>query len=401
MLVNGNYQDGTVGGTQTFTQNLAVWLGAAGHQVAVLCQGDRDGTESIDGIDVFRIRPPHVSVDPEPYWAYLVNQSLAIQNPAVAGKVRAVVRQFRPDLCHVQMLRRLTPAVLTVLLRHRAAVVQTVHEPFSLWNFNAYQRRDSPDKLYSRRPWTVGLLKARHRVLSRRVDHVCAPSRVALQPYARDGYFTGVPASLIPNAVPHEWGDPAALAGHRSTARPGSDVRFLFVGRLDHYKGVGTMLRALQNLPAPDIRLDVAGEGVLADAVRSAAVSDSRITFHGPVQGDRRCQLLREADVLLCPSTWDEPFGLVVLEAYAAGLPVIASRAGALPELVEHGVTGLLADSASSTALRQAMQQVVSAQVRHELAAGAASRASAYHPDEFLRRQLAVYHAALATKERK
>jgi glycosyltransferase involved in cell wall biosynthesis len=160
------------------------------------------------------------------------------------------------------------------------------------------------------------------------------------------------------------------------------------------------MLRAFLNLPAPDMRLDVAGDGVLADAVRSAAASDPRITFHGPVHGARRCQLFREADVLLCPSTWDEPFGLVVLEAYAAGLPVIASRVGALPELVEHEFAGLLVDPASSTALCQAMERVRAPHVRHDLAAGSASQASAFHPDEFLRRQLAAYYAALATKER-
>ncbi len=399
MLVNGNFEDGTVGGTQTFTRNLAHALVDDGHTVAVLCQGDHDHEERIGGAQVFRVRPPSLPLGGKHYLAYLVNQSLAIQNPAVVPKVTRALREFRPDVCHIQMLRRLTPAVLGALRRyHRMAVVQTVHEPFSLWNFNAFQREDSPDKLYTRRPPVVSLLKRRHRRLSATVDHVCAPSNSALAPYLADGYFRGVPHTIIANSVPFEWGDPLLAAMQRLSSRAAGDgiTRFLFIGRLDHYKGVGILLDAFAALEEPAARLDIAGEGVLASEVSQHARRDPRITFHGAVEGERRRHLLSDADVLMCPSTWAEPFGLVVLEAYAAGLPVIVARSGALPELVSDGETGLIVESASPGALAAAVRRLLDPAERHRMSLSAAARSWLFRPERFLTDQLAVYHRALA-----
>ncbi|MEU4447422.1 glycosyltransferase [Actinosynnema sp. NPDC050801] len=402
LLVNGNFEDGTVGGTQTFTRNLAHALAEAGHEVAVLCQGDDDHQERVGPVRVFRVRPPVLRFGGDRYWAHLVNQTLAIQNPAVAPKVAAVLRGFRPQVCHVQMLRRLTPTVLAEVRRHpRVAVVQTVHEPFSLWNFNAYQREETPDKLYTRRPAAVTVLKRHHRRLSATVDHLCAPSATALSPYLADGYFTGVPRTIIPNTVPFEWGNPLHAARRRRQADAREDVtRFLFVGRLDHYKGVRPLLAAFEALDVPSARLDVAGEGILAAEVAEHARRDPRTTFHGPVEGERRRDLFDRADVLLCPSTWDEPFGLVVLEAYAAGLPVVVARSGALPELVDDGGTGLVVAPGSAGALTAAMRRVLDPADRHRMAANAANRAWTYRPDRFLTDQLTVYHRALAARPR-
>lgn len=399
MLVNGNFEDGTVGGTQTFTRNLAHALLDAGHIVGVLCQGERDHEQRIGGLRVFRVRPWSLRLGGDRLGTYLINQSLAIQNPTVAPKAGRVLRAFRPDICHLQMLRRLTPAVLESLGRqHGTAVVQTVHEPFSLWNFNAYQRDDSPGKLYTRRPAVVSLFKRHHRRLSAIADHVCAPSNSALAPYLADGYFTGVPQTIIPNSVPFEWGDPLSAAMRRRSTRTAGDgsTRFVFLGRLDHYKGVRVLLDAFAALDTPAARLGVAGEGVLSGEVARHADRDARITFHAAVEGEQRHRLLRDSDVLVCPSTWAEPFGLVVLEAYAAGLPAIVTRSGALPELVNDGETGLIVDVASTHALTTAMRRMLDPAERHRMSLSAATRSWAFHPRKFLADQLAVYHRALA-----
>lgn len=397
MLVNGNFEDGSVGGTQTFTLNLAHALADDGHVVGVLCQSEADRRERTDGIQVFRVRPPRLDIGGGSYWTYLVNQTLAIQNPLIAPRVAAALREFRPDVCHVQMLRRLTPTVLAILSRHqRTAVVQTVHESFSLWNFNAYQRHDSPDKLFTKRPAVVGMLKRRHRQLSATVDHVCAPSAHALAPYLEDGYFEGVPRTLIPNAVPSEWGDPLlAAAQRRTTTVADENIRFVFIGRLDHYKGVRTLLDAFRSLDTSTARLEIGGEGILSTEVENRAQQDPRITFYGAVDPERRRQIMRDADVLVCPSTWPEAFGLVVLEAYASGLPVIASRAGALPDLVEDGQTGLVVEPGSVMALNRAMRQVHDPGLRRKLAHRAAERTRSFQFATFVREQVAVYHSAI------
>lgn len=400
LLVNGNFADDTVGGTQSATRNLAGALTGAGHEVAVLCQGQRGTVERGGQLCVYRLRPPHISRATGSRPVRFLNQCLAIHNPFVARQVRAVLDDFSPHLCHVQMLRRLTPTVVSVLAeRPEIALVQTVHELFSLWNFNAFQYKDSPDKIYTDRPRIVDVFKQRHRRLSATVDHVCAPSEFALGAYRDDGYFTSVPASVFRLGVPFEWGDPVevAAARHAEVARA-TTTSFLFIGRLDFYKGVELLLQAMAALPHADLRLHIVGAGPMEPAVREHAAHDPRVVFHGPVEGDRRRVLFRGADAVVCPSTWVETFGLVVAEAYACALPVIAARAGSLADLVEHCATGLVISRGSAGELSSAMLALRDPARRLAMANSAAAAAEAFDLDSFTERQLDVYRAALARR---
>jgi glycosyltransferase involved in cell wall biosynthesis len=69
------------------------------------------------------------------------------------------------------------------------------------------------------------------------------------------------------------------------------------------------------------------------------------IRYVGQVGGERKAELLADAACLWMPAHWDEPFGLTLIEAMLSGCPVVAFRRGSVPELIEHGVTGLIADS--------------------------------------------------------
>lgn len=70
-----------------------------------------------------------------------------------------------------------------------------------------------------------------------------------------------------------------------------------------------------------------------------------RITYSGSLSGKRKLKFLSEAKALLYPIEWEEPFGMAVIEALACGTPVIAMNRGAMPEIIEHGVTGFLANN--------------------------------------------------------
>jgi glycosyltransferase involved in cell wall biosynthesis len=121
----------------------------------------------------------------------------------------------------------------------------------------------------------------------------------------------------------------------------------LFLGRFHPNKGVDLAIRVADRLgarlliaaptPHPDQR------GYFDEHV--APHIGHRIEYLGEVTGEQKCRLLAEARCLLMPDRWEEPFGLVALEAAASGTPVVAMRKGALPELVLHGETGFLVDS--------------------------------------------------------
>lgn len=113
----------------------------------------------------------------------------------------------------------------------------------------------------------------------------------------------------------------------------------LFVGRLSDEKGVETMLQAWE-LMGDKIPLKIAGDGPLADCVTEAAERSQGIQWLGRVSEEQVTALMKDAVLLIVPSDWYEVFGLVIIEAFATGLPVIASDIGSMSTLVDHERTG-------------------------------------------------------------
>jgi glycosyltransferase involved in cell wall biosynthesis len=114
----------------------------------------------------------------------------------------------------------------------------------------------------------------------------------------------------------------------------------LFVGRLSGEKGLSTLLAAWKQLAA-EIPLKIAGDGPLADTVRSATKTIPGIEWLGSVPREQVMALMQRAWLLIFPSIVYETFGMSIVEAFAAGLPVVASNLGVMASLVRHGQTGL------------------------------------------------------------
>jgi glycosyltransferase involved in cell wall biosynthesis len=184
------------------------------------------------------------------------------------------------------------------------------------------------------------MMLAMHRLKGtwRRVDRYYAPSRAARDIFIR----AGMSADRID--VRAHFVRPDLGPGH------GNGGYALFIGRLSPEKGITTLLNAWKELPA-DIPLRIIGDGPCREMVRNAASRDSRITPMGHLPIERVYEELRDATCMVMPSVWYETFGRTIIESYAAGTPVVASRLGAIQELVSHEETGLLFEPGSPQAL--------------------------------------------------
>src|SRR4051812_33978065 len=140
-----------------------------------------------------------------------------------------------------------------------------------------------------------------------------------------------------------------------------------YTGRLEYEKGVHTLLRAMPRLrrKLPGARLVVAGtgtyEGELRDLARKLRLGRA-VTFTGFLEHEALASLAAAADVAVGPPLY-EPFGMVALEAAAAGTPLVVADSGGLREIVEHGVTGLRVPAADPGALAEAIVTIVSDEV--------------------------------------
>jgi glycosyltransferase involved in cell wall biosynthesis len=153
-------------------------------------------------------------------------------------------------------------------------------------------------------------------------------------------------------------GDEKVFRGRDST------VRIAFLGRLDPVKGVHVLIQALRSSLAVNLQMDIFGisqgscDEEYARELNLAAAGDSRITFYPPLSASQVVPVLRAYDAVAIPSQGFETGPMVVLEAFAAGIPVIGSRLGGIEEQVQHEVDGLLVEPASVVAWAEAMRRV-------------------------------------------
>jgi glycosyltransferase involved in cell wall biosynthesis len=293
----------------------------------------------------------------------------AIYSFAAKRDVARELAHVQPDVVHVHnFFPLLSPSVYRACRRAGIPVVQTLHN-FRLLCPNAIFFRDgSPceDCLGRSVAWPgvlhrcyrdsriatapVAAMLAVHRALhtwSELVDVFIAPTRFVREKFIEGG-FAPERIEVKPHFV---GGDPRAGDGQGGYA--------LAVGRISEEKGFRSLLAAWSLLHG-DVPLKIVGDGPLLQELRDASHRLRGVEWVGRAPPDEVRRLMQRAQMLVVPSLWYETFALVVIEAFAAGLPVVAARHGALAELVDHGRTGVHFEPGNASELAAAVDGLVS-----------------------------------------
>jgi glycosyltransferase involved in cell wall biosynthesis len=268
--------------------------------------------------------------------------------------ITRLIRDERPDILHCHNIyHQLTPSIIRAAARLQTPVVLTLHDYKPICPVYTQLRNGQPCTecsdgrfealLQHRCAGSIGqsaLLwaEARYHAVARSYHHVdtfIAPSRFMRDAIARR--FGADKVVHIPNGID----------ASRIVASNDDDGYVLFLGRLSKEKGVETLLQAHAADNAA-WRLVIAGTGPLLDQLRS---SYPLAEFAGHLSGDALKARLRNAALVVVPSEWHENSPISILEAMAYAKPVVASRIGGIPELVRHGVTGLLFEPKDAPAL--------------------------------------------------
>ncbi|MCL4396268.1 MAG: glycosyltransferase family 4 protein [Chloroflexi bacterium] len=314
------------GGAEILCSQLLRGLQARGHEsVVVSSLQDRVTPDEIDyqGIRVYRL----------PLMRALVRRDLK-QMGVLKRRIAEIKQDFQPDLIHLNYTGAVTFYHLLFDKPDRSRSLATMH--FLLpgtWGENSMR-----GEMLRAVGWVAAVSEAILDQARQLVPEITPRSSVI---------YNGLqPPSLAP--APLEFDSPNLLC----------------LGRLVEDKGFDVAISAFAAVAErhPRARLVISGDGTAKNALEQQAADrglGDRISFTGWVDAEKVPEAINSATVVVMPSRWNEPFGLVALQAAQMARPIVATRVGGLPEVVLHERTGLLVDNENSAAMANAIDYLL------------------------------------------
>ena len=340
------------GGVQQQVLGLARSLRAKGHEVRVL--GPCDGP------------PPDAFVTPlGNSLPTAVNGSIAPLAPDASAALRTIraLNDEAFDVVHVH--EPLVPGPsLTALLVKMAPVVATFHSAGESAAYRTFSRQLK---------WVAS-----------RIDIRVAVSKDAVELAQR---YIGGDYEVLFNGI--ELGD------YSSPSTTPRENAIFFIGRHEERKGLSNLLEALAQLP-PDVRLWIASDGPQTAELKTRFASDSRIEWLGRISDSEKISRMSRASVFCAPSLHGESFGVVLLEAMAAGTPVVASNLDGYRNVATDDETALLVETGNVASLATALARVLAdSQLAARLTANGREHAQRFSMDALADRYIEMYERAL------
>jgi phosphatidylinositol alpha-mannosyltransferase len=346
------------GGVNRHVEQLSAYLRQAGHRVTVIAPGGRESDEFHSAGKSFSVH---------------FNRSVANLSfgPRTAAAMKRFLREKKFDLLHLH--EPLIPSASLLALHYADCA--------SLATFHA--AREGGSRAYSLGRPLLGRL-------ARKIDVRVAVSGPALELVSR--YFPG-PYRIIPNGVDTSQYSPQ---GKKLPGLEPGLFYLLFVGRADPRKGLDVLLEAFPNIyrSRPEVRLLVAG-------VENPVKRTEGVIWLGRLSDEQVPMAYRSADILVSPALGSESFGIILIEAMASGVPVVASSIPGYRAVVDDGVQGRLVRPGNSDDLARGIREMIEDEAALADMSEAALRKSRHYSWERLVPQVEeAYEEAMAAHGR-
>jgi len=354
-------------GAELVTLYLAQALQDRGHQVTILA-GSKDPEaeehssreENLQGLSIVRIVNNYTKT---------TTFRLSYENSFFDESFLRLLDRFQPEVIHFQHLAHLSVSLMPLAASLGYSIVLSLHDfffPCHRLHLIDAQTRLCPGPERGERcvPCLAGFaspeeIRRRFTYMEQVLqvpDLVIVPSSFLAEKML--SYFPSLRKRLhaIPLGV-----KPVAARGKER--QPGTPLRILSVGLLFPPKGALVLLEALKGLPRDAIEVSLYGASLpfwqpYVDRLHTEA-QGLPVHFYGPYAHAQLASILACHDVLVMPMVCEETFSIVTREALLAGLPVVAARRGALPEIVQDGVNGLLFEAENVADLRRCLARLI------------------------------------------
>lgn len=342
------------GGSGTYSRMLAKQLIASGHEVAIVAPDSR----AIKGVKLYTVKLPFQAVfetHPEFTRARKYRQLdpknfLRIYN-VFLSKTSAAVEEFQPDVIHVQHESYLTWVASFIKSFYGIPFIVTAHGT-GIFNTTLDHR----------------FLILTKQAIKRAEYIVCVSNYIKkwlLKVYGKD---LARKTRIIPGGIDlAHYELPIDIREIEKRYELNNQPLILFAGRITKHKGLQYLIEAAKDIPG---LIYIIGDGEERERLEKLVAKKNLTNVHflgyfGKKDTKSLQAFYKRASVVVVPSIWDEPLGLVILEAMAAETPVIASNKGGIPLVVKDGQTGLLIRARSAKAISKAVNTLLSDRALH------------------------------------
>lgn len=290
-------------------------------------------------------------------WKFFSRPVRMIYSREAKRKIERLIGDFKPDIAHLHLIyHHLSPSILVALNNAKIPTILTIHD----WklicpNYQLFTQGEPCERCRGGKYYQCSLHKCVHNSCAQSmtatveayihhakkyyenyIDCLIAPSEFVKNKFIEFGWKA---EKIV--VLPHFISDRIQVLGSASVAP--KEKNFVYVGRLSAEKGVDRLIDFwVQNrISYP---LNIYGDGPLFNKIKKQAMKNSSIFVHGQVDREKVFEKLSDATAVIIPSACYETFGLVAIESWARGVPVVASNLGGLEELIKKSGAGVLFD---------------------------------------------------------
>jgi glycosyltransferase involved in cell wall biosynthesis len=337
-FISNLYAPFIIGGAEICVQREAEALRRKGHDILVVTTSSngKEYTEKFNDIRVIRLNftniySPYSSKSrsnfSKPFY-HLIN----LWSPYTYFVIKKILSKEMPDVVHVHNYRGLSLSVFGAVKSLNLPLIFTAHD-YSLICLRSTMLNRWGSVCENQAKVCTFYKHVQKLLINNKPDIVTAPSQFMLNKLSYNGFFKNVKLEKL------------SLGVELSDLKPVKNydvLDVLYVGALSKHKGVHILLEAFKQIEFRNIRLHIVGKGIDEEELINIAGSDPRITFHGFVSTIELTKLYENANISVVPSIWYDNSPTVIYESLMNGTPVVGSRIGGIPELIEEGVNGFL-----------------------------------------------------------
>jgi glycosyltransferase involved in cell wall biosynthesis len=388
ILANVHFKIDAGGGAENYVYRVAKQLQSRGHTVSILTTKRYQGQKSlrpelteVDGLPVWQFYPINISHrgdgTGDNHFTKAIWHSIDSIGPFSEQIIGDLLDREDPDVVHTNNVLGMSSTIGKTIQRRSIRHIHTLHD-YSLICPKSNLLRDftapGDERTVCENPPTPCrlLAKQKRRGLGK-PNIVTGPSQHVINVHKQHGFFDDVCCEVVQLGVESVIDQPPTVP---------DDPAFLYVGAQKESKGLDILFSVAEQLP--DIMFHICGDGPYAEVTEQRATELDNVVYNGFVPEKKLAQLRQKVTAAVVPSIWMENSPLTIYESFAAGLPVIGSDIGGIPELVADGERGYTFEPKSTVGLIEAIERMLNHghEMRQSVVEWARTRSIETHVDQ-------------------